>query len=151
MKKIIILISITMLIATGILLSNENKSFQPVSSSKIMEISGKIQAIMTNIPVRRSAMEGPSVAFIKIKVKNLTTGQESSVQIAPGYFLKIKGVVLQKNDQIKIKAFRKDNSAEIQSLEIETRGRVLVIRDRFGNGLWEKPQLRPKRSGFGKK
>ncbi|MCK5222951.1 MAG: hypothetical protein KAR14_15285 [Candidatus Aminicenantes bacterium] len=149
MKKIIILISIMMMITGGLLLSNENRIPVPIPASKIMEISGKIQAVMTDIPAGQVTADGlPPKAFTKIKVKDPATGQEHSIQIAPGHYLRLKGVILRKDDQIRIKGFKPDNSIEIKSMEIEVKGKILILRDQFGKGAWEKPNLRPKRTGF---
>jgi len=148
MKKIIILISIAIIITGGLLLSNDKRVPTPIPVSKIMEISGKIQAVMTDIPVRQATADGPPKAFIKIKVKDPATGQEHSIQIAPGHFLRLKGVILRKDDQIRIKGFKPDNSLEIKSMEIEIKGKILILRDKFGKGAWEKPEIRPGRDGF---
>lgn len=143
MKKTIILISIMMLIAGGVLFSISDKDFNPIPASKMMEIKGKIQAIMTGIPAGQPVVGGAvPLAFLKVKVLNKTTKQEHLVQVAPGDFLRLKGIILRKDDQIRIKAFKPDNSPEIKSLEVEIKGRILILRDRFGKGMWEKPQLR---------
>ena len=139
MKKTIVLISIAMMIAGGFLLSNDNKTQVPIPASKIMEISGKIQAVMTNIPLGQDSHGGAPVAFTKVKVKDSTTGMEHSIQVAPGHFLRLKGMILHKDDQIRIKAFKPDNSMEIKSMEIEIKGKILILRDQFGKGAWEKP------------
>lgn len=147
MKKIIIMISITMLIAGGVLFSISDKVYDPIPASKIMELKGKIQAVMTEIPAGQKVIGGPApVAFMKIKMKDPATGQEHSIQIAPGDFLRLKGVMLQKDDQIRIKVFKSNNSPEFKSLEIEIKGKLLVLRDRVGRGMWEKPLLRPNKT-----
>ncbi|MEN8223549.1 MAG: hypothetical protein ABFR36_09875 [Acidobacteriota bacterium] len=145
MKKTIILISISILVFAGILLPNETRIPDPVPVSKIMEISGKINAIMTDIPTGQPTSSGPPVAFVKIKIKDGQTGQEHSIQVAPGHFLRLKGIMIQKDDQVKIKVFKPENSPEIKSMQIEVKGKVLILRDRFGKGLWEKPQIRAER------
>lgn len=142
MKKTISMICILMLIFAGMMLANETNMPKPVPESKIMEISGKINAIMTEIPTGQQIGGAPPVPFIKINVKDVNTGQEHSIQVAPGHFLRLKGIMLQKEDAIKMKVFRQDNSPEIKSMQIEVKGKTLVLRDRFGKGLWEKSQLR---------
>ncbi len=140
MKKTIILISILILIFSGILLSNETKLPVQIQESKIMQIEGKIYAIMTDIPMTQDPGQGQLKAIVKVKVKDDKTGQEHSIQIAPENFLKLNGIFLQKNDPIKIKAFKSGNANEIKSLDINIKGKVLKLRDKFGKGLWEKPQ-----------
>ena len=147
MKKIIIMISIIMLIAGGVLFSISDKVYDPIPASKIMELKGKIQAVMTEIPAGQQVIGRTApVAFMKIKMKDPATGQEHSIQIAPGDFLRLKGVILQKDDQIRIKAFKSNNSQEFKSLEIEIKGKLLILRDRVGRGMWEKPLLRPNKT-----
>ncbi len=149
MKKLIIFISISMIITGGLLISNENRIPTPIPTAKIMEISGKIQAVMTDIPLGQKIAGGSlPQAYTKVKVKDPVSGREHSIQIAPGHYLKLKGVILQKNDQIKIKAFKADNSMEMKSLQIEIKGKILILRDKFGKGAWEKPELRPRRTGL---
>lgn len=152
MKKIIIMISITMLIAGGVLFSISDKVYDPIPASKIMELKGKIQAVMTEIPAGQPVSGGAApVAFMKVKMKDPATGQEHSIQIAPGDFLRLKGVILQKDDQIRIKAFKSNNSPEFKSLEIEIKGKLLILRDRVGRGMWEKPLLRPNKTDLRKR
>lgn len=151
MKKTIILISIVMIITGGLLLSNENKIPTPIPDSKIMEISGKIQAVMTEIPAGQASQTGPPKAFTKVKIKDAVSGQEHSIQIAPGHFLRLKGIILRKNDQIRIKGYKPDNNIEIKSMEIEIKGMVLILRDKFGKGAWEKPEIRPGKDRFKEK
>ncbi len=145
MKKTIILISIFMLIFAGNLISNEKNLPTPVPASKIMEISGKINAIMTGIPTGPVVGGSAPAPFVKVKIKDDKTGQEHSIQVAPGHFLRLKGVILQNEDIIKLKVFKPENSQEIKTMQIEVKGRVVILRDNFGKGLWEKPQIREER------
>jgi len=147
MKKIIILTSISILVFGGIVFPNEKNLPNPVPSSKIMELSGRVNAIMTEIPTGPVTSAGPPVAFIKIKIKDEKTGQEHSIQVAPGHFLRLKGVMIQKDDHVKIKGFKPDSSPEIKTIELEVKGRILIIRDKFGKGVWKKPQVRTEKRG----
>ncbi len=147
MKNTIILTSILILIFGGIMFPNEKNLPEPVPTSKIMELSGKVNAIMTEIPTGPVTAAGPPVAFIKIKIKDEKTGQEHSIQVAPGHFLRLKGVMIQKDDQVKIKGFKPDNTPEIKTMVLEVKGRILIIRDKFGKGVWEKPQIRTEKRG----
>jgi len=144
MKKTTILISVLMMIFTGMVFANETDLPNPVPLSKISEISGKIEAIMTDIPTGPAIGGGAPAPFVKVKIKDQNTGQENDVQIAPGHFLRLKGVMLQKGDVIKAKIFKPVNSNEIKSMQIEVKGKVLVLRDRYGKGVWEKPRIRPR-------
>ena len=148
MKKTILLISILILMFSGILFSDQTKLPDPVPILQTMDISGKINAIMTDIPLTQEQAMGMSSAFIKVKVKDDKTGMEHSIQIAPGNFLKLNGILLQKNDLIKVKAFKSGNSIEMKSLEINVKGKILKIRDKFGKGLWEKPKTTIKKNPF---
>ena len=147
MKKTIILTSILILVFGGIIFSNEKNLPTPVPASKIVELSGRVNAIMTEIPTGPVNAADPPAAFIKVKIKDEKTGQEHSIQVAPGHFLRLKGVMIRKDDQVKIKGFKPDNTPEIKTMELEVKGRILIIRDKFGKGLWEKPQIRTEKRG----
>lgn len=144
MKNTIIVISILMLIFTGMVFANEKNMPNPVPLSKISEISGKIEAIMTEIPTGPAGVGAVPTPFVKVKIKDQNSGQENEVQLAPGHFLRLKGIMLQKGDVIKAKIFKPENSPEIKSLQIEVQGKILVLRDMYGKGVWEKPRIRPK-------
>ena len=60
------------------------------------------------------------------------------------HFLRQSGIVLQKDDTIKAKVFKPENSQEIKSLQIEIKGKVLILRARYGKGVWEKTRIRPR-------
>ena len=68
MKKTIIMIFVGILIAGGVLFSISDKVNDPIPASRIMELKGKIQAIMTEIPAGQQVGGGTApVAFMKIK------------------------------------------------------------------------------------
>jgi len=151
MKKSIIFAAITLLITAGMLSANETGHPAPISPAKIRDISGKIQAVMTDIPAGQPSMSGAAVVFTKIKVKDEVTGQEHAIQLAPSQYLRLKGVLLQKDDPIRVKAFNPESTPDMKSLEIEIKGQVIILRDQYGNGLWEKPDIREERKEYQKR
>jgi len=151
MKRSTIFILITVLIGSGTLFSNSSNMRKPIPASNIIEINGEIQAIMTIIPSGETGHQGPQSAFVQVKLKNSKTGKVHTIRIAPGYFLRMKGFMLHKNDEMRIKAIREIGSLEMKSMEIEVKGKVLILRDNYGMGFWKKNEEGQKRSDILKK
>ncbi|MEN8153195.1 MAG: hypothetical protein ABFR75_04170 [Acidobacteriota bacterium] len=157
MKKLLILtfILIVMITLTNPVFSNEKKASDnemkiPINPASMISVQGKIQAVMTTVQSPVSGQMNTPVAFIKIKIFDKNSNKEHFVQLAPGNFLRLQGLFLKKNDQIKIKGFTAQGSSELKSLILEKDGRIINLRDKFGDGLWNKSELLKERAGFNK-
>ena len=146
MKKFLTITIVVLMVSIGLHLDSTTNKI-PISQSSIVKVSGTIKAVMTEIPAGQDSQNAP-VAFTKLKITNPTAKLEYIVQVAPGLFLKSMGMFLKKDDKINIVGYRVPGSKDIKSITIEIRGRILPVRDRFGKGLWEKPEASPKKTGM---
>lgn len=117
----------------------------PVNPASIVMLKGKVQAVMTTIPVVGGNVSQTPHALIKVKIFVKETGSEYIVQLAPGNFMSLQGLVVNRDDIVNVKAFRTPDSPELKSMTFEKSGRVFILRDEFGRGLWEKNDIRPGR------
>ncbi len=153
MKKSTTLLLIVIMISSGILFPEIGNVKRKVPLSNIMEVKGKILAVMTMVPPGMMGEDGSpeSVSFVQVRLKNTVSGKEHTVRIAPGYYLRMKGFMLHKNDEIRIKAIREPRSHEMKSMEIEVKGKILILRDNYGTGFWKKNEEGQKKSNIFKR
>ena len=141
MKKLFILLLIASMILILVTPVSSDDTKQPLDQTKIINIQGNVQAIMTSIQAPRSGEQGVPLAFIKLKIYDKNLNKEHFVQLAPGNFLRLKGLFLKKEDHVKIRVFSDQSSPELKPLGIEKDGRMFILRDEFGRGLWNKTEL----------
>lgn len=153
MKKIFLtlLIAFTVSLLVSPLSANvrkgnvENLPNVPVDPARIVTFAGTVNAVMIQIPVQTGNAAPVPHALIKVKIREKETGVEHIVILAPGNFLAKKGLTVNNGDQVAVKAFRTEGITDLKSMTIEKSGRLLVIRNEFGRGIWEKSDIRPGR------